>query len=64
MFRMTPKEAEKEYGKKVFEKMKKSGELNGITVSIRENGEIDIPLRDLKRAYDIITKGWSNIAWD
>ncbi|MEK6833556.1 MAG: hypothetical protein AABY32_05920 [Nanoarchaeota archaeon] len=61
---MTPKEAEIKYGRKMFNKMQKSGELNGITVCLNKNGEIDIPSRDLERAYDIITKGWSKIEWD
>ena len=60
---MTPKEAEKKYGKKMFKKMEESGELDGITCLIKGN-EIDIPERDLERAYDIVCKGWSNISWD
>ena len=60
---MTPKEAEKVYGKKMFKKMQESGELDGITVVIRGK-EIEIPERDLKRAYDFVRKGWSKIQWD
>jgi len=61
---MTPKEAEIKYGKRMFDKMQKSGELNGITVCLDKKGEMDIPLRDLERAYDIVAKGWSKIEWD
>jgi len=61
---MTPKEAKIKYGRKMFNKMQRSGELNGITVCLNKKGEIDIPSRDLERAYDIITKGWSKIEWD
>ncbi len=60
---MTPKEAKKKYGKNNFKKMQKH--LNGITVSINsKTGEINIPERDLEIAYDMITKGSSNLAWD
>jgi hypothetical protein len=60
---MTPKEAEKKYGKKNFKRMQKH--LNGITISIDpKTGEEDIPERDLEMAYDMITKGYSNIVWD
>jgi hypothetical protein len=60
---MTPKEAEKKYGKENLKKMQKH--LDGITISIdSKTGEEDIPERDLEMAYDMITKGWSNISWD
>ena len=60
---MTPKEAEKKYGKKNLKKMEKY--MDGITISIDpKTGEEDIPERDLEIAYDMITKGYSNIAWD
>jgi hypothetical protein len=60
---MTPKEAEKKYGKKNFKKMQKH--LNGITISINpKTKEEDIPEIDLERAFDIITKGRSNPLWD
>ena len=61
---MTPKEAEKKYGRKNLKKMEKH--LDGITVVIdSKTGEVtDIPERDLEMAYDMITKGWSNTAWD
>ena len=61
---MTPKQARIKYGKKMYEKMNKSRELDGITVALKENGEIDIPERDLERAYDIVVRGESDIAWD
>jgi len=60
---MTPKEAEIKYGKENFELMQKH--LDGITVSIiPKTREVDIPERDLERAFDIITKGESNIIGD
>lgn len=59
---MTPKEAEKKYGKKIFKKMQE--ELAGATLLIKENGELDIPESDLRRAYEIVTKGQSEIPWD
>lgn len=61
---MTPKEAINKYGKKIFKKMQKSGELEGITVCVNKKGEVNIPERDLERAYDIISKGWSKVEWD
>jgi len=60
---MTPKEAEKKYGKKNFKRMQKH--LDGITIAvIPETGETDIPERDLEMAYGMITKRGSNILWD
>jgi hypothetical protein len=60
---MTPKEAEKKYGKKNFKKMQKY--LDGITISINsKTREKDIPERDLERAFDMISRGKSNIFWD
>ena len=60
---MTPKEAITEYGKKMFKRMEERGELDGITCLVKGD-EIDIPERDLERAYDIVTKGRSSIVWD
>jgi hypothetical protein len=60
---MTPKEAQKKYGKENFKKMQKY--LDGITLSINpKTSEEDIPQRDLERAYDMIIKGFSKIHWD
>jgi hypothetical protein len=60
---MTPKEAEKKYGKKNFKKMQKY--LEGITISINsKTKEENIPERDLELAFDMITKGKSNLFWD
>ena len=62
-FIMKIKQAEEKYGKKMLKKMEKH--LDGITVSIDpETKEIDIPERDLEMAFDMITKGRSNIPWD
>lgn len=58
---MKEKFAKQRY-KKYWKKMAKH--LDGITVSKTKNGEIDIPDSDLKRAYDMVTKGHSNIEWD
>ncbi|MBU3907329.1 MAG: hypothetical protein KKA64_03705 [Nanoarchaeota archaeon] len=35
---MTPKEAKIKYGRKMFNKMQRSGELNGITVCLNKKG--------------------------
>lgn len=60
---MNLREAEAKYGKENLKKMQEH--LNGITVCINpKTGEEDIPDSDLERAYDIITKGKSNIPWD
>jgi predicted acetyltransferase len=60
---MTPKEAEAKYGKKNLKLMQRY--LDGITVSIdSKTNKINIPERDLERAFDMITKGRSNIMWD
>jgi len=48
---MTPKEAEKKYGKEMLEKMRKTGWLDGITMTLNENGEVDVPDSDYDRAY-------------
>ena len=61
---MTPEQAKMKYGKKMYKKMLRSKELDGITICLNEKGEIDIPERDLQRAYDLMTEGKSNIEWD
>jgi len=48
---MKMEEAEKKYGKEMLEKMKKTGYLSGITVSLCEDGSFDIPERDFAVAY-------------
>lgn len=58
---MTPSEAEKKYGKKIFEKMQRY--LNGITVTKLPNGEFDIPEIDLDDAYREM-KGENGLYWD
>ena len=61
--KMTPKEAEAKYGKRNLELMQRH--LEGITLSIDpKTKEINIPERDLERAFDMIIKGKSNIMWD
>ena len=48
---MIPKEAEQKYGKEMLEKMRKTGFLDGITVSLLPNGEADVPESDYDRAF-------------
>lgn len=56
---------EKKYGKEIAEKIKKSPLLRGITVSLREDGKIDIPERDIELAYkDIMGKHIQPWEWD
>ena len=52
--------AKKKY-KKYWKKME--AHLKGITASITD-GELDIPERDLEFAFDMATKGKSDIPWD
>jgi hypothetical protein len=58
---MTPKEAEKKYGKIIFKKMQKY--LYGVTVAKLPNGEFDIPEIDLDNAYKEM-KGEKVLCWD
>jgi signal transduction histidine kinase len=37
--------------------------LRGVTASVTDE-KLDIPERDLEYAFDMVTKGKSNIAWD
>ena len=37
--------------------------LRGVTASVTD-GELDIPESDLEYAFDMVTKGKSNIVWD
>ena len=60
---MKIKKAEEKYGKEMLKQMEEY--LDGITVSIDPNTkEIDIPQRDLDMAFELVTKGKSNISWD
>lgn len=61
---MTPKEAEARYGKKNLKLMQRY--LNGITVCVDSKTKeiIDIPERDLERAFELATQGKTNIMWD
>lgn len=60
---MTPKEAELKYGKKNFKKMQRF--LKGITVVIdSDENIIEIPERDLERAFEMAIMGYSNIPCD
>ncbi len=48
---MTPKEAEKKYGKEMIKKMEATGLLDGITITFNEYGEPEVPDIDYERAY-------------
>ena len=62
---MTPKEAEKKYGKRLWNKIKRSKWMDGITVSLNENGETDIPECDIERAYrDVTNQKTYSLDWD
>ena len=52
--------AKKKY-KKYWKRMQEH--LKGVTASYTD-GELDIPERDLEFAYDMVTQGKSDIAWD
>lgn len=49
--KITPKEAETKYGKVMLKKMRATGFLSGITMSLNKNGEVDVPDRDYELAY-------------
>ena len=53
-------QAKKKY-KKYWKKMQ--NHLRGVTVSLTD-GELDFPESDLKYAFDMATKGKSDIVWD
>ena len=64
---MTPKEAEKKYGKKMLEEMTKTGFLDEITVLLKKDGTIDIPDRDYEIAHRAVKYGRESIhplEWD
>jgi hypothetical protein len=54
---MKQKDAVKFYGESRWKKMNDSGWLNGITVEMADDGDTDIPERDLRRAYNASLRG-------
>lgn len=55
----------KKYGKDMADKMSRSPYLTGITISLNENGEADIPQRDVDLAFrDIRGEHIGNEEWD
>lgn len=50
------KEVIKKYGKEIADKMKQSIYLQGITVSITKDGDIDYPESDIELAFKDIKK--------
>ena len=53
------------YGKEMSAKMAKSGYLENITLSINDDGKVDIPDRDIELAYRDIKGGKIYVAeWD
>ena len=62
---VTWKDVERKYGKEMAEKMKHSIYLECITCTFTENGEVDIPERDIDLAYrDVTGKPISIFEWD
>jgi hypothetical protein len=53
---MKRKKAIAYYGKEMWKKMEESGELDGITYTKLPCGEIDIPFRDLERAWNAVLR--------
>ncbi len=47
---MKKKELIKKYGKELLDKISEAGHLDGITVSVGKDGEVDIPEEDIIRA--------------
>lgn len=60
----TMKQIEKKYGTEVTERMKKSGWLDGITVTILPDGSHDIPQVDIDRALKAICGRAPVYDWD
>ena len=59
------KNVEKKYGKEVADEMKQSSYLQGITVTITKNGEINYPESDIEIAYrDIKKEKINSYEWD
>ena len=62
---MIEEEIIKVYGKKLWNKIKKSAMMRGITVIVREDGKIDIPERDIELAIkEIKGEHISPLEWD
>ena len=56
---------EETYGKENAEKMKHSNYLQGITVSLNEDGEIDYPESDIELAFkDVKGEKIHSYEWD
>jgi len=61
----TEKEVIARVGKPMWERMKATTWLDGITVTINKNGETEIPQSDIDRAYLAATgKTVNSMAWD
>ena len=59
------KDVEEQYGMDMANRMKNSKMLTGITVTIQEDGEFDIPERDIELAYRDVTGGYIHpFEWD
>jgi hypothetical protein len=61
----TKKEVIKKVGKPMWDKMVATTWLDGITVTMNENGEMDIPQSDIDRAYRAANGGNIHpLEWD
>ena len=59
------KEVEEKYDKKIADKMRQPKYLRGITVELTEEGEVDIPERDIRLAYkDVMNLPIYPFEWD
>jgi len=47
---MNKKEMFEKYGEKMLNEISEAGYLDGITVSVNKNGEVDIPESDIRMA--------------
>lgn len=47
---MNKKEMFEKYGEKILNEISEAGYLDGITVGVDKNGEVDIPEEDIRRA--------------
>jgi len=57
--------AEKRFGKRLWKQMGKY--MDGITLTFDEDGDTDIPDRDIERAYNLVKSKGKNdggIEWD
>ena len=63
---MNEQEIIKKYGRRNWDKMKKSEWLMSITVSLNDDGSVDIPERDIELAYKdkILKKKIGVEEWD